>query len=452
MDKEQFLKELEDYLAVLDPEKRDGALKFYREYFDKAGDSNELSVILELGNPYNLAKSIIAERSTPLEKGANSGIRTAVPENLLTAEEIYPSAVSEKPETPDINANEIYPMRQKVQENFADRAEIFPDKPAVTYHEPDFIPNVKNAEKGKNIYTPPAYHAYHQNNKQKTNTGKTSGAKVFLILAAIFGGLMAFSFFVNILVGAIGFGNTYVEEAATAFIDGFNDGYYDEMPPMGLTKVDFAAPISSVQINAVNCDVSIEHNSQSYMEYSSEVDYTFAEGVLTIDVEGMDSEVNLYLPTVHDMDISYVNDKDFADLRLYGFTITGGLQLDAVNSDSVNLSSLAVYGYADISVVSGGLSMYDTAFYDNLNIEAVSTWLNFNGLTLGPETTIGNVGGSAELNINGHIDDFVTKGFDRITQDDSVIINPPDTNASKTLTLTTIGSDGDNTVNFYSQD
>ena len=56
MNKEQFLKELEDLLQDIDATEREEALNYYRDYFEDAGSEHEQEVIDELGTPEKVAK------------------------------------------------------------------------------------------------------------------------------------------------------------------------------------------------------------------------------------------------------------------------------------------------------------------------------------------------------------------------------------------------------------
>ncbi len=63
MTKNEYLAELKAHLASLSAEERDGAMKYYQEFFEDAGEENEQKVIEELGNPKDLAEKIISEIS-----------------------------------------------------------------------------------------------------------------------------------------------------------------------------------------------------------------------------------------------------------------------------------------------------------------------------------------------------------------------------------------------------
>ena len=58
MNKEQFLKELEDLLQDIDATEREEALNYYRDYFEDAGSEHEQEVIDELGTPEKVAQTI----------------------------------------------------------------------------------------------------------------------------------------------------------------------------------------------------------------------------------------------------------------------------------------------------------------------------------------------------------------------------------------------------------
>lgn len=63
MTRQEYLSELDSHLISLPDEEREMAVNFYTEYFDEAGVDNEMSVMDELGKPFQLAKSIISEQS-----------------------------------------------------------------------------------------------------------------------------------------------------------------------------------------------------------------------------------------------------------------------------------------------------------------------------------------------------------------------------------------------------
>lgn len=80
MNKQDFMKELNDKLHKLPEEEKNNALKYYEEYFEEAGDDKELNILEELGSPSNIASQIIADfaiKETELdEKKSKSRIST----------------------------------------------------------------------------------------------------------------------------------------------------------------------------------------------------------------------------------------------------------------------------------------------------------------------------------------------------------------------------------------
>ena len=58
MNKEQFLKELEDLLQDIDATEREEALNYYRDYFEDAGSEHEQEIIKELESPKKVAQTI----------------------------------------------------------------------------------------------------------------------------------------------------------------------------------------------------------------------------------------------------------------------------------------------------------------------------------------------------------------------------------------------------------
>ena len=61
MDKQTFLRQLEEGLRQLPPEEREDILAYHREYFQEAGPDQEAKVIQELGDPALLAQRLLSE-------------------------------------------------------------------------------------------------------------------------------------------------------------------------------------------------------------------------------------------------------------------------------------------------------------------------------------------------------------------------------------------------------
>ena len=61
MDKQTFLRRLEEGLRQLPPEEREDILAYHREYFQDAGPEQEAMVIQELGDPDLLARRLLSE-------------------------------------------------------------------------------------------------------------------------------------------------------------------------------------------------------------------------------------------------------------------------------------------------------------------------------------------------------------------------------------------------------
>ncbi len=60
MNRQEFMRRLEELLDDISPEEKEEALEFYRNYFEDAGEENEEKVIRELESPEKLAASIKA--------------------------------------------------------------------------------------------------------------------------------------------------------------------------------------------------------------------------------------------------------------------------------------------------------------------------------------------------------------------------------------------------------
>lgn len=58
MNREEFLRQLEQLLTGISEEEKADAMAFYRSYFEDAGEGNEASIIKELGSPKKVADNI----------------------------------------------------------------------------------------------------------------------------------------------------------------------------------------------------------------------------------------------------------------------------------------------------------------------------------------------------------------------------------------------------------
>lgn len=70
MTKAEFLQELERELAGVSAQEREEALKFYREFFEEAGEEREEEVLRELGSPHRIANLIRANLGTQDEESS----------------------------------------------------------------------------------------------------------------------------------------------------------------------------------------------------------------------------------------------------------------------------------------------------------------------------------------------------------------------------------------------
>lgn len=61
MNRQEFMKRLEELLRGIPASEREDALAYYNDYFDEAGAENEAQVIRELGSPEAVAENILAD-------------------------------------------------------------------------------------------------------------------------------------------------------------------------------------------------------------------------------------------------------------------------------------------------------------------------------------------------------------------------------------------------------
>lgn len=71
MNKEEFLRQLEQLLSGISEEERADAVAFYRSYFEDAGEENEASIIEELETPQKVADSILKNFGIDTKKGTD---------------------------------------------------------------------------------------------------------------------------------------------------------------------------------------------------------------------------------------------------------------------------------------------------------------------------------------------------------------------------------------------
>ncbi len=76
MTKQEFMRELESLLYDISSEEREEALKFYKGYFEDAGEEQESAVIAELGSPKQVADIIKAELSSNTSEHNSRGFFT----------------------------------------------------------------------------------------------------------------------------------------------------------------------------------------------------------------------------------------------------------------------------------------------------------------------------------------------------------------------------------------
>ncbi|MDR1800388.1 MAG: DUF1700 domain-containing protein [Lachnospiraceae bacterium] len=77
MNRNEFLRELGEYLTGIPSDEKQNALRFYEDYFDDAGAENEANVIEELKSPKKLAEAIIADimgTEPPIQDGSEEGL------------------------------------------------------------------------------------------------------------------------------------------------------------------------------------------------------------------------------------------------------------------------------------------------------------------------------------------------------------------------------------------
>lgn len=91
MNKEEFLRKLEQLLSDVSEEERKDAIAFYRSYFEDAGEGNEASILKELESPEKVAEAIKsnlndAEQAAKTRENSVQGVREVKREDKMKTE------------------------------------------------------------------------------------------------------------------------------------------------------------------------------------------------------------------------------------------------------------------------------------------------------------------------------------------------------------------------------
>lgn len=91
MNKEEFLRKLEQLLSDISEEERKDAIAFYRSYFEDAGEGNEASILKELESPEKVAEAIKsdlsdAEQTAKTRENSVQGVREVKREDKMKTE------------------------------------------------------------------------------------------------------------------------------------------------------------------------------------------------------------------------------------------------------------------------------------------------------------------------------------------------------------------------------
>lgn len=91
MNKEEFLRKLEQLLSDVSEEERKDAIAFYRSYFEDAGEGNEASILRELESPEKVAEAIKsnlndAEQTAKTRENSVQGVREVKREDKMKTE------------------------------------------------------------------------------------------------------------------------------------------------------------------------------------------------------------------------------------------------------------------------------------------------------------------------------------------------------------------------------
>jgi hypothetical protein len=403
MDSTEFLKELEEHLAVLPDEIKKAASAYYAKLFEEAGEAGESGLLLELGNPYTLAKNIISENSDFTSDESYINLKKDFPEINHFEEEQKPEW--EQP----IDLNKEFDREVSLAKN------VYHTEKAIntykTHSEPDIMPKPKVVvapDKGSR-YTPPP--------KSPKKVGNTL-AKVFVGLFAAFG-LMS-----TMLIGLALIANQAVSEdyGPLTYPAEYVENVDTIMPvPFENTAAyswDFVGVVNSVEIENEYSNLTIVKDgyfkveSDSADAQSDQIEVSFEEGKLSVETSIGAGNVTVHIPNSIDGEI---------DVDSTGGTVTfnniiaGKASIEATAS-AINLNDttfLEDFNYngtmtsldtfnsvfdknSDFKVTGGSVSLRGK-FFGNVKADLTSSSLDF---SIEQNRDLWKIGGTAEYNIN----------------------------------------------------
>jgi hypothetical protein len=339
MDSAEFLKELEEHLSVLPGEVIKSASAYYRQRFDEAGESGEMGLLLELGNPYTLAKNIIAENSDYTSTASYINLKKDLPEMNQTTR----NSEWEKPAEPEREPELEIPLAS--ERYYAEKA-INAYKTNV---EQDIMPKPKvvvTPEKG-NRYAPPPI----SKNPKRQNIAATVFIGLFAALGLMFALLLGIAFIFNANTGteygAIATPVEYTEIAAP--VDYYETAAYSQNFEGAVTSIVVENDLANVTIVR---DGYFKVESDSANIGSEPIKASLIDGKFTVNTSVGAGNVTVHLPNSIDGEIS-VN-------------VTGG---------TVTLNNI-VSGKAHISATASSVNINYTTFLDDFYFNGTMTTLD----------------------------------------------------------------------------
>jgi hypothetical protein len=258
----EYLTELRTYLDSLPEAECEAAVSFYKNEFNK-GDS-ETSVMLRLGNPYSLAKRIIAESSDFNDSIIYKNLKK---DGVTNA--VYPKVDYREPET------EILP---KVKTAY--------DKPKPSYSSPPPPKNIKSEKR-----------------KTKVLTG------IFIAAFA----LMVFFVAVTALISASSYKiSTDIIEATAMPVPVYEVS--PEPEAFDETVLPSSPVINSISIFATDTDITFVYGDSYIVEHSG-----------TVDISNYGEEVEI-IGNGGEIRICITDDIDNLNLVMTGGSLTTGIQ------------------------------------------------------------------------------------------------------------------------------
>jgi uncharacterized membrane protein len=364
MTRAEFLSELSEHLSVLPEVTRREAVSYYENIF--LSGTSDTAVMLRLGNPYILAKRIISEQSE----------------------------WNETPQYQNLKRDGMTPV------TFAEPPESYPQREEAV---------IKTAEQGTEYRAPSAEYR-----------GRKRIKHPLLLLLSILVGIPVLTIGVigaAVLAHDIGTWNSQPNQyiAATEMFavpemisppDPVTDSLlpdnvlYSILPEKknetGSSWQSLSGSLNTVNMELFETDVTIRPGDFS-IEYSANLDYSFTNGVLTVESSDPGGSLTLYVPKY----VKTLNLKMFGGNIYCTDTVIAETVLELTDTE-VTMDSMTFSDRLDYTATSGGHTFNNSSFGDENIFNLTSAYISSDNGLLSGGMYLNMIAGSGYWNFDGN--------------------------------------------------